>query len=283
MESLKLDLRTFDVGVSVSGPEAFADHVVGLVRVSWEDGADIVVLPEFLWMGLERFVAEEDKVRGVAALFWGQLWPRISSALTRPDKAVVLGSVPFVGGDRKVRNRAPILNGGASLHQDKLHLTPWESAFVGGDALRLWEFRGVRIAVVICLDIEVPEISVALRGAGVDLLLVPSATETILGVERVGRCADARAVELGCQVGLCHLVGRAESQLIDENVGRLALFSPSQGAFAEAQRQVATPVVADGEHRLTADLDISAVRANRAAVGETDPSKLKSRVIRLES
>jgi predicted amidohydrolase len=69
--------------------------------------------------------------------------------------------------------------------------------------LRVWEFGGVRFAVIICLDIEIPEISAKLRGRGVDVILVPSATETILGVERVDRCASARAVELGAIVGVC--------------------------------------------------------------------------------
>lgn len=282
MDRLTLDLRTFDVGVSAATPEAFADHVIGLVRESWSEGADVVVLPEFLWMGLEKFVAEPDKVRGVARLFWERLWPRVVGALGADGKAAVLGTVPFAGTDGLVRNRAPILNGGTALHQDKLHLTPWEGAFSSGDAVRVWEFRGVRFAVVICLDIEVPEISAALRGAGVDVLLVPSATETLLGVERVGRCADARAVELGCYVGLCHLVGRTQSQLIDENVGRLGFFTPSQTPFLPLARQRVTPVVGEGLRRLTVGLDLAALRRNRATVGETDPSRLKTRGIRLD-
>jgi predicted amidohydrolase len=91
------------------------------------------------------------------------------------------------------------------LYQDKLHLTPWESAFSPGDTLHLWHFAGLRIAVIICLDIEIPELSARLRDEEVDLILCPSATETVLGVERVDRCASARAVELGCHVAVSHL------------------------------------------------------------------------------
>lgn len=45
---------------------------------------------------------------------------------------------------------------GELIVQDKLFLTPWETQFAGGKALQLIEFAGLRIAVIICLDIEIP-------------------------------------------------------------------------------------------------------------------------------
>ena len=180
MRPLRLELMTFDVGVACEDAAAYADAVVERVLAAWNEGAEVVVLPEFTWMGLERFVAAGDPLHGVADLFWGVLWPRVKEALRREDRAVVLGTVPFVDEKGLIRNRAPILSCGTDFHQDKLHLTPWEGAFAGGAALRIWNFRGVRIAVVICLDIEIPEIPAALRGRGVDLVLVPSATESVL-------------------------------------------------------------------------------------------------------
>jgi predicted amidohydrolase len=137
--------------------------------------------------------------------------------------------------------------------------------------------------VVICLDVEIPELAALLRGQGVELMLVPSATETLMGVERVGRCADARAVELGCHVGVCHLVGRTASVLIDENIGRAAAFAPSQAAFRDEPRHLATPVCTEGDHALTVDVDLALLRRHRATPGETDPSRLSARPLRLLS
>ncbi len=283
MDRLKLDLWTFDVGVSSTDPADFANHVTSRVIESWDAGADIVMFPEFTWMGLERFITGPDKIAGVADLFWNHFGPDIARKLRRPDKAAILGTVPFIDGGNLVRNRAPVINCGACHYQDKIHLTPWEDAFTGGDAVRIWNYQGLRIAVVICLDVEIPEISAALRGMELDLLLVPSATESILGVERVGRCADARAVELGCHVGLCHLVGKMESVLIDENLGRLAVFSPSQSEFLSGARKTTTDVFEDGFHRLSVELDMAAIRRNRAQHGETDPSKIRRQKIRVET
>jgi len=271
---LSLDLCTFDPGLRVKSPAAFAAEVTECVETSWDDGADIVLLPEFTWMGLEPLV-EPPSLRRVAECFWGELFPTLKSLLCRPDKAVVLGTVPFWDAEREIlHNRAPILLGDRVLHQDKLHLTPWESAFAPGRELCLWEFAGLRFAVVICLDIEIPELSARLRGAGVDVLLVPSATETVLGVERVDRCASARAVELGCVVGVSHLTGKAASELIDENVGRTAVYFPSQAAFRDSPRWVEGEIVEADIHKQRVLLEPRALERMRRMRQETNPSLL---------
>ncbi len=281
MEHLTLDLRTFDIGAAAESPAAYASLLTDRILESWESGADIVVFPEFSWMGLERFVEGPDKLTGVADLFWNDLYPSLQTTLARTGKAAVLGTVPFRDDDGTLKNRAPVMSDGNWIHQDKIHLTPWENDFTGGGPLRVWTFRGHRVAVVICLDVEVPEIAAALRGSALDLLLVPSATENVLGVERVGRCADARAVELGCHVGLCHLVGTTESTLVDENVGQLAAFSPSQSPFLNHERQDRSDLLTEGFHLKRVTLDTAALAATRALHGETDPSKLSAPPVRV--
>jgi predicted amidohydrolase len=208
---------------------------------------------------------------------------RLDRAVLVPVPFVLIGKSKGVAVDGGVlRNRAPIVSDGRELHQDKLNLTPWETGLRGGDTLHVWDFGGVRCAVIICLDIEVPELSVALRAKAVDLVLVPSATENILGVERVGRCADARAVELCCHVGLAHLVGDINSSLVDANVGRLGVFSPSQSTFGGSSRQRVSEIVSSGFHRLRAELDISSLRRQRDLALETNPARLRPGSIRVE-
>ena len=272
---IAIDLCTFDPGVAAKSPAAFAAVVVDCVEASWDNGADLVLLPEFTWVGLEPLVEPKTPQR-VAEVFWGEVLPALKSLLIRPGKAVVLGTVPFWDADRQeLRNRAPILVEDRILHQDKLHLTPWESDFSPGTELRLWEFAGLRFAVVICLDIEIPEISARLRGAGVDVMLVPSATETVLGVERVDRCASARAVELGCVVGVCHLTGKADAGLIDENVGRTAVYWPSQAVFRDDPRWQESDIFESGIHKQRLTLDPKHLQIMRRMPLETNPSLLE--------
>lgn len=273
---LQLELCTFDPGIAVSSPAAYAAAVVECVERAWDEGADIVVLPEFIWLGLEPLV-EPCTLRRVAEVFWSETMPTLQSLLQRPEKAVVLGTAPFWDAEHgELRNRAPILVEGVLSFQDKLHLTPWENAFAPGRELRVWEFGGLKLAVIICLDIEIPEISARLRGRGVDVVLVPSATETILGVERVDRCASARAVELGAIVGVSHLTGGTRSSLIDENVGRTAVYFPSQAAFREAPRWIEGEVVDRGMQKQRLVIDKHALDLMRRMRQETNPALLTS-------
>jgi predicted amidohydrolase len=277
-EDLTLDLWTYDVGIGAGSPEAYAEWMVDRVTDSWDNGADIVLLPEFLWMGLEPLVAGAripSSLHLVAHEVWHKLLPGMKRRLLRPDKAVVLGTAPFVDEDTGlIYNRAPIFAAGRALHQDKLHLTPWEKDFSAGQALHIWQFRGLRIAVIICLDIEIPELAARLRGQEIDLILCPSATETILGVERVDRCASARAVELGCYVGVSHLLGRIESELIDENIGRLGFYHPSQAAFHKEPRWTETEVVDSGHQILRVTVSPHALAVTRRLRAETNPATL---------
>ena len=50
---LTLELCTFDPGISASSPAAYAAAVAEVVETAWDEGADIVLLPEFTWLGIE--------------------------------------------------------------------------------------------------------------------------------------------------------------------------------------------------------------------------------------
>lgn len=285
METLTIDLRACDIGMAGASPEEVVRSIIcQTIDNGWDKGSDIVVFPEFYWMTLERFVTDSDKCRGVARLFWNEIWPGLQLDLFRKDKAVVLGSVPCELPDGSLRNRSPILYDGRVLFQDKLNLTPWETAFTPGETLTVWTFRGARLAVLVCLDIEVPELAVALRKSRLDALLVPSATESIEGLERIGRCAMARSTELSCFVGVAHLTGSIESELVDKNFGRAAWFSPSQAAFRAMPKVTTTNCVWKGHERLVGNLDLSMIAASRADHMETNPVHLTPRpVIVLEA
>lgn len=272
--SLVIDAWTFDVGVNAASVEDYAEACARRVEESWDDGADIVIFPEYTWAGLEPLLPPGAGLRGVAQCFWQDIAPGLFSRLARQHKLVVLGTAPFIAGDGALLNRAAVIAEGRLLTQDKLYLTPWENEFQRGRELRVFGFRGLRVAVLICLDIEVPELSALLHGQGVDLILVPSATETLMGCERVTRCACARAVELGCAVVVTPLAGRCQSALVDENLGRGACYLPSQAAFAAGARLSEGPVRTEGFHRERFFLACGLLAASRKAAPETNPAAL---------
>ena len=260
-----IDAWTADVGTR----EDLVEAVIARTEQSWESGADIVLFPEYTWAALNA------QPEGVAVDFQQRVLPQLQQRLTRKGKLAVLGSSLIrEESTGKLRNRAPIMADGEWLAQDKLFMTPWESAFQGGSELRVFTFQGLRIAVIICLDIEVPELSVLLRGQGIDLILVPSATETILGVERVTRCASARAVELGCAVVVSPLVGKCESELVDENLGKLACYLPAQRVFKRDERCRESAVYSGGFHGERFTVPLERLASMRQSTVETNPSLL---------
>ncbi len=276
---LNIHAQTFDVGVDHPSADAFVASVIDIVQTAWNQGADVVLLPEYLWLGLERFVSateERTRLQEVANLFWNDYFDKGKlDSLLQSNKLCVLGTVPTNDAET-LRNRAIIASNGHWHFQDKLCMTPWEKTFTGGDDLHIFEFRDCRCAVMICLDVEIPEHAAALRGKEIDLLLVPSATESILGVERIARCASARSVELGCIVVVSHVTGDfQQSILVDENIGRASIYFPSQQVFSETIREQHSDIVRTGEVVANATLSLADIDKMRRMKAETNPSLLK--------
>lgn len=270
-----VDALTFDAGFRAASPREFGLALASRIRDSAANGARVVVAPELLWLALAQF--GEMDCRRLAERLRDEVWPEVRANL--PENClVVAGTAPWVcEATGQLRNRALIW---PEAHQDKLHLTPWESPlFAPGEALRLIEFHGLRVAVLICLDVEVPEVAAGLRGREIDLLLVPSATDSRCGYQRVNRCASARAVELGCAVVVTHLTGKGPVEMIDENLGAAACYLPAQtalqrGAGAGTLGNLPEPV-ASGAWAQRYEIDLGALRTARQSEEETNPARLR--------
>ncbi|GEM_PF-5992549 len=181
-----------------------------------------------------------------------------------PGKVLVYGSRQ-VGGT----NRLACAAEGRVLHTFKIKLTPWEKKLKQGQDILTFDFRGVTIAILICFDIEFPELAVALKQTGVELLIVPSATETDQGYYRVSRCASARAVELGCAVVTCHLIGETDLELLDVNVGANNMFLPAQSGFDISR---ISPPVCRGPVISSFTVPVKRLREQKLRLGETNPA-----------
>ncbi|WP_395748269.1 nitrilase-related carbon-nitrogen hydrolase [Prosthecobacter sp.] len=274
--NVRVEAWTFDVGDAGKTIDSFAEHVIHQVETSWASGVDIVLLPEYLWAALEPLLPGKDAdMDDIAKVVWVDLMPRLKQHLSRKGKHAVLGTAPYLDpSTRHLYNRAIIFSDGRLLHQDKLFLTPWEHEFHAGKELYVFEMSGLRVAIIICLDIEVPELSARLRGLNIDLLLVPSATETLYGSERVTRCASARAIELGCAVVVCPLVGKCDSSMVNVNLGKIGLYLPALKAFEAYDRTEDTRLVHQGWHSLRVEVPEAVIHEAHLRRKETNPSQL---------
>ena len=168
---------------------------------------------------------------------------------------IIGGSHPVeVNGE--LRNRAHLFTPAGNVYtQDKLHITSVERHFYDvrpGDVLRVFDTPLCRIGILICYDVEFPELARLLTVKGIDVLFVPFATDERKSYHRVRHCAQARAVENIIYVVLAGCVGnlpQVRSFLV--NYGQAAICTPCDVAFpmdgimAEAEPNFETVVVSE--------------------------------------
>jgi len=228
---------------------------------------DFVLFPEFFnapLMALRTDESPETAIRTVAA-HTETLVEKIGQFAVRYNVNIIAGSMPEYY-DNTLYNASYLCRrDGTKDSQKKLHITPDEEAYWGmhgGDKLCVFETDVGRIGILVCYDVEYPELPRLLADQGVDILFVPYWTDTKNSYLRVRRCAQARAIENECYVAIAGSVGtlpRVEN--MDIQYSQAAVFSPSDFAFPhDATIAEATP---NTEMTLVADLDISLLKELR--------------------
>jgi predicted amidohydrolase len=149
--------------------------------------------------------------------------------------------------------------------QYKVHITPDEAQYwglKGGDEIRVFDTDIGKIGILICYDVEFPELARYLVDRGMTLLLVPYWTDTKNGYLRVRRCAQARAIENECYVAITGSVGNLPKvENMDIQYSQSAIFTPSDFAFPhDAIAAEATP---NTEMTLMVDLDLDLLKELR--------------------
>ncbi len=218
-------------------------------------GADVLVLPEYVseqWLSYAPDdLAPSEEIAWMADE--GELaLDRLKALAAKHNMALLAGSFPArATGARKdgppfVNRAFLVLPDGRVTFQDKLCLTPSEknpeawNLNVGAE-VTFTQWRGLRIATLICLDVELPALAsaIAKREPDLDLLLVPSMTEKESGYSRVFGCAKARAIELQTAVCAVGSIGSVAPDGSRPNFSGAAVFLPCEeplgfnGRFAE--------------------------------------------------
>lgn len=214
----------------------FAEKQRAWLREAAAAGANIAMLPEYL--SLELGAIFEAPIRGdlhaslAAIQRYRGAWLDLYSALSRETgMRIVAGTFLLDTGKARYRNRADLFSpDGSHVWQDKLQLTGFEKktgAIEAGDALKVFEFDGVRAGIAICYDIEFPLPVRAQCEAGAQIMLVPSCTDTAAGATRVRVGCLARALENRCFVAKAVTAGEAAwSPALDVNTGEATVYAP---------------------------------------------------------
>ncbi|HTM93865.1 MAG TPA: nitrilase-related carbon-nitrogen hydrolase, partial [Flavisolibacter sp.] len=141
---------------------------------------------------------------------------------------------------------------------EKIHVTPDEESYwgmKGGSQLQVFETDIGKVGVLICYDVEFPELPRLLADQGMQILFVPFLTDTQNAYMRVRCCAQARAIENECYVAISGSVGNLPKvENMDIQYSQAAVFTPCDFAFpSNGVKSEATP---NTEMILVADVDL---------------------------
>ncbi len=237
--------------------EYFTDAIAGY-------NGDFVLLPEFFNGPL---MAESNEKTPAAAIrhlasYTESLRDAIVDLALAYNINIVAGSMPQIIDDRIYNVSYLCRRDGTYDSQAKLHITPDEAAYwglAGGHQLSVFETDIGKIGVLICYDVEFPELSRLLAEQGMKILFVPFWTDTKNAYLRVRRCAQARAIENECYVMITGSVGNLPKvENMDIQYSQAAVFSPADFAFPhDAIIAEATP---NTEMTLVSDLDLDLLK-----------------------
>ncbi|GAA3999059.1 bifunctional GNAT family N-acetyltransferase/carbon-nitrogen hydrolase family protein [Hymenobacter fastidiosus] len=237
--------------------EFFVDTVSGYK-------SDCVMFPEFFNAPLMALTNEDSPAVAIRAMaaFTEPIKTKMMELAVSYNINIVAGSMP-VYEDGKLHNVAFLCRRDGTMdEQYKLHVTPDEASYWGmrgGDKLQCFDTDFGKIGILVCYDVEFPELSRMLSDEGMKILFVPFWTDTKNAYQRVRICAQARAIENECYVAITGSVGnlpRVEN--MDIQYSQSAVFSPSDFAFPhDAIVAEATP---NTEMTLIADLDLDLLK-----------------------
>lgn len=286
MNEPRTTLRVAAAQYPVGRPESFDAWAAGIgdwVAEAASSGAELLVFPEYGALELaSTFGAamEADLAGQIRAV--GGLIDEVDAlhvALARRHGVHILAaSLPVLAADLGGQpvNRARLIGpqGGIGI-QDKRIMTPWEReiwGITGNSAARVFDTALGRIGVAVCYDGEFPLIVRAMVAAGADLILMPSATETVAGAARIRTAGLARALENQIAVVTSPTVGAAPwSPALDENHGAAGIFVPADKGLPPSGVLAEGAFDAVGWVHATIDFEaIAAVRAGGGVRGRRD-------------
>jgi len=223
--------------------------------------SDFVLFPEFFnapLMAAFNHLSEAAATRELAQ-FSAEIRDRFSQLALSYNVNILTGSMPVIKEEGRVYNCGYLCHRSGKVEEYvKIHCTPDEVKYLGmygGHSLRVFDTDCGRVGVLICYDVEFPELSRILAQQGMDILFVPFLTDTQNGYERVRNCAKARAIENECYVAIAGSVGNLPKvHNMDIQFAQSAVFTPCDFAFpTNGIKAEATP---NTEMTLIADVDL---------------------------
>ncbi len=230
---------------------------------------DFVLFPELFTTQLLSLVSNHPP--GQAARKLAEFTPQYLDFFT--EMAVkydvnIIGGSQFVLEDENLYNVAYLFRRNGTLgQQEKIHITPSERRWWGvspGRKVNVFDTDCGRIAMLICYDIEFPELVRVAAQKGAQIIFVPFNTDTRHGYLRVRHCALARCVENHVYVAVAGCTGNLPFvENSDIHYAQSAIFTPADAEFA--RDAIAAECNANIETMIIHDVDVEQLRRHKTS------------------
>ncbi len=237
--------------------EYFVDAVSGYK-------SDFALFPEFFnapLMSDYNHLSEAEAIRKLAG-YTKEFVQRFSRLAISYNINIITGSMPELVNNNLYNVGYLCKRDGGIERFEKIHITPDEAkvwGMQGGSKIQSFNTDCGKVGILICYDVEFPELSRILADEGIDIIFVPFLTDTQNGYSRVRNCAHARAIENECYVAIAGCVGNLPKvHNMDIQYAQSVVFTPCDFAFpTNGIKAEATP---NTEMILIADVDIDLLR-----------------------
>ena len=197
--------------------DGFARQVDFVLNAAADYCPQFVLLPELFTTQLLSFMDNNDVPSAVRALseYTTPYIELLRAHAVRHGYYLIGGTHPNIR-DAQLLNTAFLFTPGGKVHlQDKIHRTPYG-----------------KVAILICYDIEFPELARRAAEEGAEIVFVPSCTDDRQGFLRVRYCCHARAIENQIYVAMTSTVGNLPVAGLRLHYGQASIITPSDFHFA---------------------------------------------------
>lgn len=251
---------------SIQNWNEFEDQVRFVMKSAGEYNPQFVLLPEIFTTQLLSFMDTSNMRKAIRTMHdYTERYIGLFKDLAATWKVhIIAGSHPTLKDGKMINTAYLFTPKGKVLEQQKIHRTRWEREKWGsdpGDQLRVFDTPHGRIAILVCYDIEFPELAHKVCELGTDILFVPSCTDDRQGYWRVRYCCHARAIENQVYVALTSTVGNLPVEGLGLHYGQAAIITPSDFPFA--RDGIAAEGTPNAEQIVIADVDLSKLVDNR--------------------
>ncbi len=226
--------------------------------------ADFVLFPEYVnapLMAEYNHLSEPDAIRKLAE-YTERLRDTFAEFAISYNTNIITGSMPEFKDDVLLNVGYLCKRNGEVERYEKIHVTPDEEriwGMKGGNQIKTFDTDAGKIGILICYDVEFPELSRLLAMEGMEILFVPFLTDTQNGYSRVRNCAIARAIENECYVAVAGSVGNLPKvHNMDISFAQSVVFTPCDFSFPTTGiKAEATP---NTEMILIVDVDLNLLK-----------------------